>query len=106
MIKNNKASLTDCGGGVERKLLAHGGGLMTTEVCFKKGAVGALHTHTHEQVSYIAKGSFEYTLGNDTFLMEVGDSVYVPSNTPHATLSLQEGSVIVDVFTPQREDFK
>ena len=34
-----------------------------------------------------------------------GDSLYVASNVPHGTLSLEEGSIVVDIFCPIREDF-
>jgi quercetin dioxygenase-like cupin family protein len=93
------------GDGVSRKLLTHGGDLMMTEVTFEKGAVGEVHKHVHEQISYIVKGSFEFELDGDYKTVNVGDSIYVPSNIPHGVRALEEGSVILDVFTPQRQDF-
>ncbi len=69
-----------------------------------KGGVGTPHTHVHEQVSYVAKGSFDFTLDGITRRLRVGDSVYIPSGAMHGTVALED-SVIVDVFTPIREDF-
>lgn len=102
---NKDVSSNPCGEGVTRKLLGRGGNLMLVEVTFKKGAVGVLHAHSHEQVSYIANGSFEFEINGEIMLITKGDSVYIPPNNPHGTLSLEENSIIVDIFTPQREDF-
>ncbi len=95
----------DLGGGVSRKILNHGGKLMMVEVTMKKGGRGEVHTHPHEQISYIAAGSFEFTVGDEKQVVRKGDSLYVASNIPHGTLSLEGGSVVVDIFTPIREDF-
>ncbi len=77
---------------------------MLVEVCFKKGSRGYVHTHPHEQISYVRKGSFEFELDGKREVISVGDSVYVPADKPHGVLALED-SVIVDTFTPQREDF-
>ncbi|MFC5732447.1 cupin domain-containing protein [Cytobacillus gottheilii] len=95
----------EVGEGVSRKILTRGGGLMMVEVTFKEGAVGALHQHFHEQISYIIKGSFQFELDGNVQKVTAGDSIYVPSNAAHGVRSLEEGSVILDVFSPQREDF-
>ncbi|MFJ5715836.1 cupin domain-containing protein [Neobacillus sp. NPDC093127] len=91
--------------GVKRKLLGHGGSMMMTEVSFKKDAIGAIHSHVHEQVSYIVQGSFEFNLDGIVQKVVKGDSIYIPSNTLHGVKALEEDSVILDIFTPQREDF-
>lgn len=95
---------TDLGEGVSRKVLASGGNMMTVQFTFEKGAVGTPHTHAHEQVGYVLQGRFELTLGDDKTIMEAGDTYYVPSNTVHGVVALENG-VLLDVFTPQRQDF-
>ncbi len=95
----------DLGGGVSRKILTYGGKLMMVEVTMAKGGRGEVHTHPHEQISYIANGSFEFTVGDEKKTVHRGDSLYVAPNVPHGTLSLEDGSVVVDIFTPIREDF-
>jgi len=92
------------GEGVSRKILASGGDMMTVQFSFEKGAVGAPHTHVHEQVGYVLQGRFELTLGDDKTIIEAGDTYYVPSNTLHGVVALEDG-VLLDVFTPQRQDF-
>lgn len=90
--------------GVTRRILARGGSIMGVEVAFKKGAVGNVHKHVHEQMSYIVSGSFEYTADGKRYLLKAGDSYYVPESVLHGVIALED-SVILDVFTPQREDF-
>jgi quercetin dioxygenase-like cupin family protein len=104
-VKNKSVQSEPCGKGVTRKILGRGSKLMMVEVKFKGGAIGELHSHPHEQVSYIANGSFEFNLNENKQVMKKGDSIYIPSNKPHSVLALEEGSIIVDIFTPQREDF-
>lgn len=102
---NRETETEVLGGGVTRKVLKYGDGLMLVEVTMDKGGRGAAHTHPHEQISYIAKGSFEFTVGDEVRVVHAGDSLYVAPQVEHATLSLEDGSVVVDVFTPIREDF-
>jgi quercetin dioxygenase-like cupin family protein len=102
--KNSEVAAVDLGEGVKRKILASGGGLMTVQFDFEKGSVGYLHTHPHEQVGYVVKGSFEITLAGHKSIIKVGDTYYVPSNVEHGVVALEEG-VLLDVFSPQREDF-
>ena len=104
IIKNNNVSTNDLGGGLRRKILARGGKLMMVEVYFDKGGVGAMHSHPHEQISYIVKGTFEFNIEGKKDVVTVGDTVYIGSNVPHGVVALED-SLIVDIFTPQREDF-
>ena len=103
-VENDKVLPQKCGEGVERKILGTGGSLMMVEVSFKKGSIGAMHTHEHEQVSYIAKGSFEFTVDGERKTVNQGDSLYIPSGAVHGTVALSD-AVVVDIFTPIREDF-
>ncbi len=104
-VKNSDVESQYAGERVTRKILGTGGKLMMVEVTFEKGAVGSVHTHPHEQVSYIANGSFEFDLNGEKQIISKGDSVYIKSDAPHGTVALEEGSIIVDIFSPIREDF-
>ncbi|WP_406603204.1 cupin domain-containing protein [Neobacillus dielmonensis] len=104
-VFGKETEAVNAGEGAERKLLGRGGSMMMTEVTFKLGAVGAIHSHPHEQISYIVQGSFEFDLNGKKQKVEKGDSIYIPSNTLHGVKALEENSVILDIFTPQREDF-
>ena len=41
---------------------------------------------------------------NIDILLHAGDSYAIPGNTPHS-FEVIEGGEVVDVFTPQREDY-
>ena len=94
----------DLGDGVTRKVLAHGGGLMQAEVAFREGAVGALHSHPHEQLTYVLSGEFEFTIGDETRIVRAGDTLYKEPGVMHGCRCLR-GGVLLDTFTPQRLDF-
>ena len=92
------------GGGTERRILAYSDDLMTVEVSFEAGAEGAPHSHPHTQLSYALSGSFRYTVEGESVVLNPGDSVVVPSGLTHSTVCLEKG-VLLDVFTPKRDDF-
>ena len=94
----------DLGGGVTRRVLAHNPDIMAVEVSFEKGARGDRHTHPHTQISYAFSGRFIYSLGDEEYELKAGDSIAVPGGAVHGTLCLEKGALL-DVFTPQREDF-
>ncbi|KKB84322.1 cupin [Devosia limi DSM 17137] len=90
--------------GNRRRVLIHTPELMQVEFGFDKGAVGALHSHPHIQVSYVAEGSFEVTIDGVTEVVGQGGSFIVPSGLVHGVVALEAGR-LVDVFTPMRADF-
>ena len=101
---NNEVTATPCEPGVPRKVLTYSEELMMCEITFEKGAKGNFHQHEHLQITYIAEGSFEFTIGNETRIVNKGDSVYMPSNVRHGVTCLGAGR-LVDVFNPMRKDF-
>lgn len=98
------AKFEDLGNGIKRAILASEGSLMAVENHFEKGAIGALHSHPHEQLSYVLKGSFKFTIEDETHIVKTGDTLYKKPNVIHGCKCLEEG-VLLDVFTPIREDF-
>ena len=78
----------DIGGGITRRILAHNGNMMIVD----------------EQVSYILSGSFQYTMEEEVYELKRGDTYYVPPGVLHGATALED-AVILDIFTPQREDF-
>lgn len=90
--------------GVRRKILAYGEDLMAVEVHFEAGAVGALHSHPHTQISYVLEGEFEFEIDGVRKVVKKGDTLFKLPHVVHGCTCLKPG-VLLDVFTPHREDF-
>lgn len=103
-IHNDDITLTNLGGGVARKVLAYDEDLMSVEVHFEKGAVGAMHTHPHTQISYVLEGKFEATIDGELRIISKGDTYITKPNEPHGVTCLESGTLL-DIFTPMRRDF-
>lgn len=101
---HDKTDLTELGAGLSRRILAHDNAMMAVEVCFEKGAVGTMHKHPHVQISYVLEGKFEATVGDETVIISVGDTYYTAPDEPHGVVCLEKGKLL-DIFTPEREDF-
>lgn len=94
----------DLGDGVSRKILAYSQNLMTVEVNFEEGAIGAMHSHPHEQITYVLEGEFEFDIGGEKTIVKAGDTLYKQSNIEHGAVCLKKGKLL-DIFTPHRADF-
>ena len=103
-IKKNEIRTEDLGNGIRRKIYGTDDNIMMVIVEFDKGAVGTIHSHRHSQVTYVQKGSFEITIGDKTEILKTGDGFYAPPHKEHGAVALEEG-VLIDVFSPMREDF-
>lgn len=91
--------------GAERRVLSHGGTMMVVEFRFAAGTVAPVHHHPHEQVGYVVSGELTLLMeGRDDVLLRAGSSYYVPPDVPHGVI-VHSPTVLVDVFTPIREDF-
>lgn len=100
----NETEWTELAPGNTRRVLIYTPEVMQVEFGFEKGAVGALHSHPHIQVSYVAEGSFEVTIDGKTQIVGQGGSFIVPSGLVHGVVALEKGR-LVDVFAPHRADF-
>ena len=94
----------EAGAGVVRYVKSYTDEVMVVENHFKKGAVGALHSHPHTQITYVISGSFEFTIGDETKVVNCGDTLLKKDGILHGCVCLEEG-VLLDIFSPMREDF-
>lgn len=94
----------DVGGGVSRQIFGYDEKIMMVKVKFEQGAIGYKHQHPHVQTSYVAAGKFELNIGDETKIIETGDGFYVEPNKIHGVVCLEPG-ILIDVFSPVREDF-
>lgn len=101
---NKDVELEDLGGGLSRKVMSYSDNIMTVEVYFETGTVAPMHNHPHEQLTYVKSGKFEFTVGEDTRIVEEGDTIYKVPNIMHGCKCIEKG-VLIDNFTPMRKDF-
>ena len=90
--------------GLTRKVMAYNDKLFLAEHRMVKGWVGSVHSHPHDQVVYIVRGHLRVSCQGKTFEIRSGDSFVVRGGVEHGA-SAVEDSVVVDVFTPCREDY-
>jgi quercetin dioxygenase-like cupin family protein len=101
---SDELELQDLGNGIKRKITAYNDNLMCVEVHFEKGAIGTLHTHEHEQITYIISGAFEFEVNGVKKVLRAGDTTFKEPNVLHGAVCLEAG-VLLDIFTPCRKDF-
>jgi quercetin dioxygenase-like cupin family protein len=92
------------GEGIRRKILTYNAEIMMVRVDFQEGAIGTAHSHPHIQCSLVEAGIFDITISGRTERLKQGDSFLVPPNAIHDAVAVEAG-VLLDVFTPMREDF-
>lgn len=93
--------------GVSLDSLAVGERSMVAKMNYVKGNFATLHSHPHEQCGYVISGEYRLIVDGDEkidVIMHPGDTYAIPGNTPHS-FEVIEGGEVVDVFTPQREDY-
>ncbi|MGE3317481.1 MAG: cupin domain-containing protein [Planctomycetaceae bacterium] len=83
----------------------HGEHLMLSYLEMDEGAVVPLHSHPHEQGGMLVKGRVELTIGDEVRICEAGSLFLIPPNTPHKAVAVGGPAVVLDVFSPVREDY-
>lgn len=91
--------------GLKRRVLAYNDKLFVAEHEMVKGWAGKVHSHPHDQVVYVVKGHLRIICQETTFEIRTGDTFVVRGGVEHGASALED-SVVVDVFTPCREDYR
>jgi quercetin dioxygenase-like cupin family protein len=74
-------------------------------VTLKKGSILPVHHHPHEQVTCILEGELEMVIGGATKILTPGMVEVIPGGTPHSA-TVKKDSIVIDVFSPVREEYK
>jgi quercetin dioxygenase-like cupin family protein len=91
--------------GLLRRILAHNENMMLVEHRMEPTWVGARHSHPHDQMVYVVQGRLRFHCGGDEFEASAGDSFVVRGGVEHSARALGEPAVVLDVFTPYRQDY-
>ena len=90
--------------GIRRQMVI-GERLMMCRFTFDPFIVTAEHTHPHEQMTMVIKGKVKFTIEGEVVIVAPGDVLHFPSNNRHGATMLDEEVVLIDIFSPIREDF-
>lgn len=88
-----------------RLRVSHGPNLMLSYVELDEGAVVPVHHHPHEQGGMVVSGRLQFTIGDETKECGPGDMYLIPPNVPHTVTAVGGPVVVLDIFTPIREDY-
>ena len=105
-LKKNETEVKKITEGVYRKVF-YLKNLMTSIIDYTIGPAEEpepLHSHHHEQISYIAKGQIFVIIGDKKKHMKRGDVFYVPTNTPHSIQLLSKDVRFIDSYCPVMEE--
>ncbi len=90
--------------GITVHVVAVGANLMQCWAAMKQGTRLPVHSHPHEQSSYIISGSVRWTVDGRDIDGLAGTCMIFRPNQPHGALVVED-CVITDAFTPVREDY-
>jgi len=91
--------------GVWRRTLAWGERVMAVQTTLEEGAVVPAHSHLHEQITYVVEGELSMEAEGQSHVLRAGDSLLFPPNVEHGGTALKR-TLVLDIFSPPREDYK
>ncbi len=62
------------------------------------------HSHPHEQMGIVLKGSLELKVVKEKRILREGDVYHIPSNVTHCGKSGEDPAEIIEIFSPPRDD--
>ena len=90
--------------GVERQMV-YGDRLMVCRLTLAPNVVTAIHSHHHEQITIVERGRVDFFVEGQKQTVGAGAVLVFPSNIQHGATMLDEEVVLIDIFTPLRDDF-
>lgn len=90
--------------GVVRQML-YGERLMVCRLTIAPGTSLPAHRHPHEQITIVESGRLRFVLGAEEREFGPGDVILLPGEFWHGATTLDEEVVLLDIFSPIREDF-
>ncbi len=83
----------------------YGENLMLSYLEMDEGATIPLHDHPHEQAGMLLEGCLELTIGDETRTVQPRSMFIIPPNVPHKATAIGGPALVLDVFSPVREDY-
>jgi quercetin dioxygenase-like cupin family protein len=83
----------------------HGEQLTLALVEIEPGAVLPEHQHANEQFGMVIVGSVDFRVGDEARMVRPGGIWRIPAGTPHSVTGGEAGAVVLDIFSPPRDDW-
>ena len=90
--------------GIERQMV-YGEHVMVCKLRIAAHTVTPVHSHPHEQITLVEQGPVEFFIDGQSRIVNTGDVLHFPSNIRHGATMLDREVVLIDIFSPIREDF-
>jgi quercetin dioxygenase-like cupin family protein len=90
--------------GIERQMII-GEKLMICRLRFAPFTVTPEHDHPHEQMTIVERGRAKFFVDGAEKIVGAGDILHFPPMCWHGATMLDEEVILIDIFTPIREDF-
>jgi quercetin dioxygenase-like cupin family protein len=64
------------------------------------------HRHPNEQLGMVIDGTLTFTIAGETRELGPGGTWSIRSDTPHSADVGPDGAIVIDLFSPPRDDWK
>jgi unsaturated pyranuronate lyase len=91
--------------GVTRRTLSETPDMMIIELRAQPGSTVPLHSHPHQQITYVVSGQDDLTVDGIAHTLKPGDSCPVAGGVEHMAYFPVE-SIVVECFTPPRAEYR
>ena len=68
------------------------------------GSVVPEHSHPHEQIGTVIKGTIELDIAGEKKVVTAGGAYHIPGDVVHSGKTGNEPSEVIEVFAPARQD--
>ncbi len=65
-----------------------------------------LHHHPHEQLGMVLEGSITFVVNGEEVELTKGTTYVIPGGVAHSARAGENGAVVLDIFSPPREEYK
>jgi quercetin dioxygenase-like cupin family protein len=86
--------------------VVHGERITLGVIELDPGSVVPEHSHDNEQLGLCLRGSLVFRVGDESRELGAGETWCIPGGVPHEVHVGLDGAVVVDVFTPTRDDWR
>jgi quercetin dioxygenase-like cupin family protein len=91
--------------GVSGRPLFGGQGMLNL-IDFEPGATVPLHSHPHEQLGIVLRGMQALVVDGVAHELQPMQGYVLPGGVEHSAYCGPEGALVLDVFSPVREDYR